>query len=351
MTSRGLAVRIRLLFPVLLLAACSAPEPPPAPAAQPVRVVPVAAPGSADIVVLNGLIAARDELRLAFKTGGVIRHIAVDEGDAVRSGQLLAEIALDEVDAQLVQTREQAAKAARDLERAQNLFERGLVARQVVQDAQTSSDVAGAQVAAAEFNRSHARIVAPSGGRVLRRLAEPGETIAAGNPVLVVSSAGRGWILRAGVPDRVAVRLRRGDTAGISVDAWPERVLPGRIIQIAAASDSATGTMSVEIGIDPQDLPLASGLVARAKLLPRDKSGRKDNRLAVPVGAILEGDGHRAHVFVLNADGSSVRRVDIDTGGLLGEEVLVTAGLAAGDRVVSEGAAWLADGDRVRLVP
>lgn len=351
------------LLAALTLAGCSA-EPPPAEApAQPVRVVAVAAPDTGNTVTANGLVAARDELRLAFKAGGVISRVLVDEGDTVRSGQLLADIATAEVDAQVTQAREQALKTTRDLERAQNLFERGLVARQVVQDAQTAADVAKAQAAAAEFNLSRARIVAPGNGVVLRRLAEPGETVAAGSPVLLVSSAGRGWILRAGVPDRVAVQLRRGDSASVLIDAWPGRTLPGRILQIAAASDSATGTMSVEIGFDPQGLNLASGLVGRAQLALRDaststsnstgKAGSKtnSNTLAIPVGAILEGDGTRAHVFVLNADGKTVRRVDIETAGLRGEQVLVQSGLAAGDQVVSEGAAWLADGDRVALVP
>lgn len=343
----------------LTLAACSAETPPTAPAAQPVRVVAVAAPDTGQNVTVNGLVAARDELRLAFKAGGVISRVLVDEGDAVRSGQLLADIATAEVDAQVTQAREQALKASRDLERAQNLFDRGLVARQVVQDAQTAADVAKAQAAAADFNLSRARIVAPGNGVVLRRLAEPGETVAAGSPVLLVSSAGRGWILRAGVPDRVAVQLRRGDAASVVIDAWPGRTLPGRILQIAAASDSATGTMSVEIGFDPQGLNLASGLVGRGQLQLRDAATGKtagsskpaSKTLAIPVGAILEGDGTRAHVFVLNTDGATVRRVDIETAGLRGEQVLVNSGLAAGDQVVSEGAAWLADGDRVALVP
>lgn len=359
MTARTALASILTTTLLAALAGCSA-EPPPAEApAQPVRVVAVAAPDTGNTVTANGLVAARDELRLAFKAGGVISRVLVDEGDTVRSGQLLADIATAEVDAQVTQAREQALKTSRDLERAQNLFERGLVARQVVQDAQTAADVAKAQAAAAEFNLSRARIVAPGNGVVLRRLAEPGETVAAGSPVLLVSSAGRGWILRAGVPDRVAVQLRRGDSASVLIDAWPGRTLPGRILQIAAASDSVTGTMNVEIGFDPQGLNLASGLVGRAQLALRDagtstgKAGSKanSNTLAIPVGAILEGDGTRAHVFVLNADGKTVRRVDIETAGLRGEQVLVQSGLAAGDQVVSEGAAWLADGDRVALVP
>lgn len=342
---------ISLLLISALLAAC---DPAPEPAAeqlQPVKVTGAAPAGRAADSNVHGLVAARDELRLAFKVGGVISRLAVNEGDAIRAGQVLAELAAAEVDAQVTQAREQAAKATRDLARAEDLFARGLIARQPLEDARTAADISGAQLAAAEFNRDHARIVAPGNGVVLRRLAEPGETVAAGTPILVVASTGRGWVLRAGVPDRLAVQLRKGDPARVVINAWPELELPGRILEIAAASDNATGTLAVEVGFDSTGIAPRSGMVGRALLHPRAGTATNAGQLVIPVGAILEGDGQRAHVFVLDGDKQTVRRADITTGWLAGSKVTVTDGLKAGDQVVSEGAAWLLDGQRVRVIP
>lgn len=321
---------------------------PPAPPPQPVRVVAAAPLAAAETVRVSGLVAARDERRLSFKAGGVVARINFDEGDRVQGGAVLAEVALAEVDAQFTQAREQQAKAERDVVRLEDLHGRGLVARQPLDDARTALDVANAQLAAAEFNRQHARITAPGPGVVLRRLAEPGELVAAGTPVLLYAGDGGGWQLRAAVSDRSGVRLRLGDSAAVTLDAWPGRTFHGRIDRIAAASDAGTGTLGIEIGFAGDGLRMVSGLVGHAELTLR---GEREEPLAIPVGALLEGDGDRAHVYVLAADGGSVRRIDIRTGGIRQGQVVVREGLAAGDRVVTEGGAWLADGSAVRLVP
>lgn len=351
MKHTALAPALFTLLVIALTSGCT-PEPElPAEQLQPVRVVSAAPAGQAADSAVHGLVAARDELRLAFKAGGVISRLTVNEGDAIRAGQVLAELAAAEVDAQLTQAREQAAKAARDLARAEDLFARGLIARQPLEDARTAADITGAQLAAAEFNRAHARIVAPGDGVVLRRLAEPGETVAAGTSILIVANTARGWVLRAGVPDQLAVQLKKGDPATVFINAWPERPLPARILEIAAASDSVTGTLAVEVGFDSTAIAPRSGMVGRALLHPRAGTATNAGQLVIPVGAILEGDGQRAHVFVLDGDKQTVRRADISTGWLAGSEVTVTGGLNAGDQVVSEGAAWLLDGQRVRVIP
>lgn len=349
-----LTPRLVSLLATLMLATACTPESAEAPAGEPlqaVRIATVAPITAAEDQVVHGLVAPRDETRLAFKVGGVIERLLVREGDAVHAGQLLAELAGAEVDAQLTQAREQAFKAGRDRARAEDLFSRALIARQPLEDARTAADIAAAQLAAAEFNRAHARIVAPGEGVVLRRLAEPGETVAAGTPIVVVANTTRGWVLRAGVPDRLAVHLRKGDPATVVINAWPAVQLPGRILELAAASDSATGTLGVEVGFDSAGISPRAGMVGHALLHPRAATTEGAVQLAIPVGAILEGDGQRAHVFVLDGEAGAVRRVGITTGWLAGDKVRVVDGLKAGDQVVSEGAAWLLDGQRVRVIP
>lgn len=335
----------------LVLCTCSREPGVSVPAAKPVRVAEVAAVSASAGAVLDGLVAPREETRMAFKVPGVIGRIAVEEGDAVRPAQVLAELLPVEVEARLLQARERAAKAERDLQRARSLFERGLVASQSVEDARTGRDLARADLDTAGFERNRARIVAESAGIVLKRLAEPGETIAAGAPVIVVTNAARGWVLRTGVPDRVAVTLDEGVPARVTIDAWPGRDIPGRIRRIAAASDNGTGTITVDVAFTPPaGLRAMAGLVGRASILPPVKPA-SPARLSIPVGALLEGDGESAHVFRLAADSARVKRVDVTTDGIAGDRVYIRAGLTAGDRVVSEGAAWLDDGDAVTVLP
>lgn len=341
--------RLALLFlpATLVLAACGDEQVPP-PSGQPVRVTTVGSAGVAEVITASGLVRAREELALAFKTGGIIRALNVEAGQSVRAGQVLAALEMPELDAQLTQAEEAAAKAGRDLARATSLRERGLIALQAEQDAQTQYEMTAAALNAARFNREHAVIVAPADGVVLQKRAEARETVAPGQAVLVVGRADRGWVLRAGLSDREAVRVRPGDAATVTLDAWPGQRLTGRVRTVAAASDPRTGTVEVEVALPASGLRLVSGLVGRVSLAP---AAAPAAALTVPLGALLEGNAGSAHVFVLGADRRHVVRRTVRTGALGADHILVLAGLVPGEQVVSEGAAWLNDGDAVRLLP
>lgn len=347
-------IAVACLIPALLAACGTEQLPAPADAPQPVRVTTVEPVDTSQAIDVTGLVAGESERRLAFKASGVIAAVNVNEGVTVMRGAVLAELAPDEVESQQAQAQEAEQKARRDVERARNLQERGLLSLQQVQDAETALASASAQLRAARFTREHARIVAPSAGMVLRRLAEPGETIAAGVPVLVFADAGAGWVLRAGVPDRQAVRLRVGDRAEVRVDAWPDKAFAGRVHEIAAASDAGTGTLAVEIAFSGGGVRLLSGLVGSARITASVRTKSETTRhgtLAIPVGALLEAEGDAAHVFVLDETNAAARRVNVTTAGLQGDIVVITGGLQAGDKVVSEGAAWLRDGSAVNVIP
>lgn len=313
--------------------------------AAPVRVAVVETAPAVELLRAVGVVEPADEVRLAFKTGGMIRSIAVEQGDSVRAGQLLATLADDEVAAVVTQARAVADKSARDLERGRALLADEVATREQVEDLSTANAVAGAQLKSALFNARYSRIEAPADGVVLRRLAEPDELVAAGQPVLVVGNTGSGWIVRAALADRDVVRVKAGDTAEVMLDAFPDRRFAAKIIEVAAAADPQTGTYEMKLSVDPQSARFVQGLVAKVLLADPEA----ESVAVVPVTSLLEADGRVATVFVVAKDGIA-KRVAIRTGRLIGERMEVTAGLALGDRVVTEGAAWLEDNDVVRVL-
>ncbi len=208
------AISLAAIAAALVLAGCGNGElPVAARAAAPVRVAAVEkAPAAASLRAV-GVLAPADEVRLAFKTGGVIRTIAVEQGTPVKAGQLLATLADDEVAAAVTQARAVADQAARDLDRGKALLADEVATREQVEDLTTAHQVAQAQLRSALFNARHARIEAPADGVVLRKLAEPDEQVAAGQPVLIVGNTSGGWIVRAALADRDVVRVQTGDMA------------------------------------------------------------------------------------------------------------------------------------------
>jgi membrane fusion protein, multidrug efflux system len=317
----------------------------PAPVVRPVRVAAVTTAPVNEAVRAVGVLGPKDEARLAFKTGGVIEAIRVEEGAAVKAGQVLAYVRQTEVGASLEQARQAAEKTERDLNRVKALYADGVATEEQVQDLTTAYRVASAAQRTAEFNAAYARIVAPADGVVLRKLAQANELVQAGQTVLVVGAATRGWVVRIGLADRDVVRFRLGDPARVEFDAFPAQGFTGRISNLGSSADTATGTFTVEIQVEPGRARFVQGLVARVRLEPQDVGLAQ----VVPLSALIEANGSEASIFVFDRGRRLVHRVVIRIGRLRDGSVEVLDGVAAGTEVVVDGAAFLADGEAVRI--
>jgi RND family efflux transporter MFP subunit len=315
-----------------------------------VRAEPVASVSVAQQTRAVGVLAPRDEVRLAFKVGGIVEGVHVDAGDVVRKGQVLAELKRAEVDAAVAQATEAVEKARRDLERAQRLRADEVATEEQVENLTTAHNVARANLRTARFNAEFARIEAPADGIVFERLVEGGETVQAGQPVVLLGATASGWVVRIALADRDAVRVEPGAPAEVTFDAYPDRVFPGKVTRIGAAADRLTGTFEVEVEVAPAGARFVRGLVAKVAMPLAAVRDVASDATVVPVSALVAADGPRAVVYVIDRQRNVARRKDVTLGPILGEQVVVTAGLVVGEPVVTDGATWLTDGRSVREV-
>jgi len=335
------------LAAAMLVAACGGEPEITSPAATPVRTAPVEQAALQGTLRAVGVLAPANEVRLSFKTGGVIAAIEVEQGQSVRAGQPLASLAQQEVAAAVAQARALADKAERDLERGNALYADEVATREQLDDLTTARDVARAALRAAEFNARFSRIEAPADGIVLRRLAEPSELVAPGQPVIVLGDTSGGWIVSAALPDRDIVRVRVGDVARVTLDAFPGREFGASVTELASAADPFTGTYEMKLSIDPAGARFVQGLVAKVEMAGDPGA----TVTVVPVQALLEADGSEAIVYVVatREDHLVAERVPVRIGRLVGERVEVLEGLEAGAQVVTDGAAYLRAGQPVRI--
>jgi len=348
MPSRPALLGPALAASLLLAAACSSSRAAPAPAEDapiPVRAVPVARGALPAPVRAAGTIHPKDERLLSFKVGGLVARIRVEEGDRVRRGQVLAELDATELSAGVRQAREGLAKAERDRDRARALAAEDVVPRALAEDAETATRVARAGAEAAEFNLRRAVLTAPDDGWVEERMAEPGEVVAPGRTVLRVSGRGRGFVVRASLPDREVLGLHPGQPAQVTVDARPGAPIAGSISEIARSASRATGTYQIEIRLDPErSVDLLGGLSAKIEI-----ARQVEIAAAVPLASLVEADGARGAVFVV--DGGRARRVPVRIEFLQGDRAVLADALPGVGGVVTDGAPNLSDGAPVRLVP
>jgi RND family efflux transporter MFP subunit len=334
------------LLLTLVLAGCGQPSAQTAAPPTPVRVQAATVGPAMPPIATNGIVAIKGEMKLSFKVAGVIKSIRVREGQEVKKGERLAEIELTEVNAQVEQARQLAGKAKRDVERGERLYNDQVISLEQLQDLRTQASVAQAQLNSVEFNRGYAVITAPGDGVILRKLAEERELVPAAQPVLMMGTHDRGYIVRAALSDREVVQLKLGDPAEIRMDAYPDQSVAGSLAEIAGAADSRSGMFPIEVRFDSVPVALASGLVAKLNL--HSSASRQRQLTYVPIGAVVEGNGDRASVYVVNGDRAKRRNVRVAF--IAPEAVALDDGVKPGERVVTDGALYLQDDERIEIV-
>lgn len=305
---------------------------------------PSSGPGAAPIVS-TGIVTAADELKLSFKLGGVIQNIAVRQGDRVQAGQKLADLVPTEINAQLTQAQQLNEKAQRDLERGERLYADQVIALEQLQNLRTQAKVAAAQLQSANFNSGFAQINAPSAGTIMRKLAEDHEVVAPGQPVLVLGASNKGYIVRAALADREAVQVKVGDSVAVQLDAAPGKTLAGRVSEVGGAAQTENGLFPIEVQLEPTDINLVAGFVAQISIQPA--AAGKSSLLYVPVGAVVSGEGRQANVYVLQGDTAHKRAVQVAF--FTRDQVALSEGLTEQERVVTDGALYLSDGEKVTV--
>ena len=294
-------------------------------------------------VRVSGMLAARKEIKLSFKTGGLIQEIYVEEGASVKKGEVLARLDLSEIRAQVQQAAVGLEKAARDLERAENLYRDSVATLEQYQNAQSACKVARSRKQIADFNLRHSRIRAPAAGKIQKILVETSEIVGPGYPVILFASMAGDWVVRVPLTDKDVVKLAPGDSAEVTMDAFPDEVFHAEVSELGAMADPVTGTYESELRVIHDRPRFRTGFIARASIYPEERV----RGCFVPLEALQNASDNQADVFVVENDTALKRRVR--TGMLLEGGIIVREGLKAGDRVVKEGASYLEHGTRVRV--
>ncbi|MCB1957187.1 MAG: efflux RND transporter periplasmic adaptor subunit [Rhodocyclaceae bacterium] len=351
--SAWLRVCLGALTAASLLSACQKAEAPPqAPLAVLVR--EVGEQGAEPLTIYTGEVRARHETDLSFRVGGKIVERHVEVGAGVRKGQPLAR--LDPQDLRLT------AEAARDqlsaaeaelslaraeLERARQLVAQKFMSESVLDSRRTSVDAAEARVrqARAQFELSsnqatYSVLKADHDAVVLDVLADRGEVVAAGQPVLRLARQDEREVL-IHVPEGRIGMIAAGVPAQVRPLADPTRSYGAQVREVAAAADAATRTFAVRLSVRGADEHLPLGASAVAGFVDKDARG-----MTLPLPAVIQRDG-QSIVWSVDAEGI-VQPVAVELLAIREDGALVGGGLQPGMKVVVAGTHRLTPGQRVR---
>lgn len=310
-----------------------------------VKLVDVSNANSTEPIKASGLISSLHEARLSFKTGGIIEKIFVKEGQNIAKGQLLATLNLTEINAQVSQAQENVSKIERDLKRVNALYRDSVATLEQVQNLTTALSVAKQGLQIAQYNQGYSKIYAPTNGVVVKKMMNEGELASSGNTVLFVNAAGANdWVVKVGIADKDWTRLKLGDKAEISLDAFPDAKFLANVTTLSQGADQASGLYQAELKINTQGKKMATGLFAKALIYPSIKY----QYASVPVDAIIEGNGDHAFVYVV--ENGKAKRVSLLIAYVNNQQAFIREGLAGVSQVVTDGSAYLVEGTKVKVV-
>jgi membrane fusion protein, multidrug efflux system len=338
------------------LTACGSSEPPAAPEAHLVRSMVVDSAASVEAAEYTAEVRSRYETELAFQVGGKVVSRAVDVGAVVKHGQALAQ--LDDADLKLrVQAARSGVDAAQaELDRARSeevryrdLLERGLTTRAAYLTQQTAVktsksrlEQATADLRLAEQRLGYATLRAEDDGVVTSVSAEVGSVVGAGQRVVSVA---RPNVLEAvfDVPDARIGGIRSTAEIELALLDEPARRYAGHVREISPSADQSTRTYKVRASIDAPPPGLRLGMTVSVTLAQAGGA----LLISLPATALFQ-SGNAPAVWVVQDDSTLVLR-PVEVERYESDVVLVRAGLAAGDRIVTAGVHRLAEHERVRI--
>jgi RND family efflux transporter MFP subunit len=341
-----------LLFAGFMLTACGSSDPR-APAQSPQRadsVLPVetSVVSVRDLSRQITLSAPVEPLRLvelAAQTAGVLTRLLVEEGDRVQKDQVLGEIDVREMQAELARARALLNQQEVNLARMETLRERGFIDAASLTIARTELEVARADVGLWQTRVDFGTLRAPFNGIVTARHVEPGEAVSQYAPLLGLADFDH-LVVRFGLSELDVAGMAVGDTVQVSIDALAGAApLAAVVRRIMPTTESASRLVTVEVEL-PADAArnVRLGYLARATLVV----DRRPAVLSVPISAIGI-RGEVPYVMVVDAQ-SRLQRREIRAGVARGEWREVLEGLAAGEAVVRTNPANFSDGEQVRVV-
>ena len=315
------------------------------------------------------------QVTLAFKSAGYVTKILqrkgadgrvrnIQQGDYVKKGTVLATVrqedyqhTVEQYTGQVEQAKAGAANAQQSFDRAKALYAANALTQPDFDNATAQNDSAQGNLQTAQALLSQAKqaltdceLRAPEDGTILSRNVEIGALVAAGTPGFTFGDI---HLVKAvfGVPDTMLSEVRLGKKQAVVTESYPQ-AFPGQITAIAPQADQKSRTFQVEVTLPNEKELLKAGMVATLNL---GEARLQVPVLVVPLSAIVSvNDGTKSFsVFVIGQDGGKdvAHRRSVQPGLAYGNRVAITSGVSLGEKVISNGATIVADGQAVRIIP
>lgn len=329
---------------VFVLSACSKEIPAPQVYERPALTQVVGATVGESGYSYSGEIRARHEVALGFRIGGKITQRLVDVGARVKAGQVLARLDSSDAGLQVGAADAQYQLALAEVKRYRLLVSKNFVSQSALDAKEAALKSLTAQSALAGNQSSYTTLVADKAGIVTATLAEAGQVVSAGQPVIRMAQDGEREVAIA-IPESQYAGLKLGMQAEVVL--WSElgadKVRSGHVRELSPAADAVSRTYAARVALDDDSAPL--GMTAQVRLATAAQASAE---LLVPISALFQ-QGEQAALWIVAPDHSvSLRAVQVAS--YRDDGAVLRSGVVAGERIVSAGVHKLNAGEKIRPV-
>lgn len=285
-----------------------------------------------------GVVEEGTSVAVSFTGMGMIRQVHVSEGQAVRKGQLLAEMDKTQAENALAMAQATHKQATDALERMRKLHENKSLADMKWVEVQSKVKQAEASLSAARKMLEDCSIHAPIDGVVGKKSLSTGETALPSQPVVSILSI-RKLKVKVSIPEREIAVISPSTPSSLTIEALNGKQVSGGAIEKGVVADAATHTYDIRINIDNPDGDILPGMVAKVAL-----SGQTGQQgMYLPIRAVQQSAGGNLFVWTM-ADGKA-HRSNVSVGETVGDRIQILSGLSEGDL----GRMGEAPGERTKL--
>ncbi len=326
--------------------------------ARPVKSMVISSPEGSGVRNFPGRIDSANKADLAFRVSGTVVELLVSEGEKITRNQRLAQ--LNQTDFQIALKDRQANwdRSNKDYIRARELVDEGAISRRDYDLVEANFKSADASLEQAKQNLEYTILRAPFDGTIAQRHIERFEEVRTGQNILSIIDTSS-LLVKFDIPENIILRLPRANNAeqtgssvkvSASFESAPDQHFGLTFKEVATRADAQTQTFEVTYSLPaPDELTVLPGMTASVSV---DLPKTVDQRAVyyVPIAAV-SGDNELApRIWIVDEDTMTVHERPVTLGRMIGSSIEITEGLEPGLRIVTAGAAYLAEGMMVTLM-
>lgn len=297
-------------------------------------------------IELQANLEGDDLVNASSEVGGRLLDFNLKEGQSVSRGQVIGRIDMETVNKQIAEVETSLDLAQTTYERQAKLWEQNIGSEMQYLQSKNNVERLEKSLETIRFQLSKATIYSPTSGVVDRKIANSGEVIAPGQPIVQLLNLSRIKVV-SDVPENYLGKVKRGQYVTVKIPAL-ELEKKGRISLIGRSIDAANRTFKIEIDLANQNKILKPNLLASVSFIDIDKK----EAIAIPTSLVQQEANGDNYVYLAKEENGQLisKKIKVEVGESSNEEILVTEGLQAGDLLVNEGARIIKEDEKIELI-